>query len=70
MAKTIHERFKKWDSSKNRITQQAEDFIWLNKEGIFDFEVFSFLDVLSAERERAFEAGYMSALKHAGGKKK
>ncbi len=70
MAKTIHERFKKWNSSENRLTQEAKDFIWLVNENRSNYSIFSLFDVLETEREKGYEAGYMSALKHAGGKKK
>lgn len=69
MAKTIHERFRKWNSSKNRITQEAKDFIWLMSESKSDCSISSLFDVIYAEREKGFEAGYMAALKHIGGKK-
>ena len=70
MAKTIHERFRKWNSSKNRMSQQAVEFSKLVLEDKANYSVWDLLEAFSAERERAFEAGYMSALKHMGGKKK
>ena len=70
MAKTIHERFRKWNDSKNRMSPQAVEFSKLILEGKAYYSIFELLSAFFAERERGFEAGYMSALKHMGGKKK
>ena len=70
MAKTIHERYKKWVIKNPNLSSKAVELFSLIYEEKVNCNIFAFLDVLSAERERGFEAGYMSALKHIGGKKK
>ncbi|MDE5582420.1 MAG: hypothetical protein K2J08_01760 [Ruminococcus sp.] len=70
MAKTIHERYKKWVIKNTSLTSEALEFFKPVYEGKVNCNIWAFLDALSAERERGFEAGYMSALKHIGGKKK
>lgn len=70
MAKTIHERYKKWVIKNPSLTYKAVELFRLVYEEKANYNIFDLFEVLSAERERGFEAGYMSALKHIGGKKK
>ena len=64
MAKTIRERYQKWVIKNPSLTSKAVEFFRLAYEGKSNYNVLTFLEVLSAERERGFEAGYMSALRH------
>ena len=70
MAKTIHERYRKWVLKNPGLTSEALEFFRPIYEGDVNCDIWAFLDALSAERERGFEAGYISALKHIGGAKK
>ncbi|MDE5765332.1 MAG: hypothetical protein K2I00_10310 [Ruminococcus sp.] len=70
MAKTIKDRFQKWKHNEQTFSDEYLKVVAIFWDNTARTSIFDIVRAITAEQEKAFEAGYMTALKHVGGKKK
>lgn len=69
MTKKIKKKYKKWSSDYNTLSAEYIQALKTIHSGDF-LHFINFVIAVDKEKGNAFEAGYISALEHAGGKKK